>query len=335
MRRSMARRPSQPRRGIALISAMLIAAIVAAAAVAVSERQHIEIRRVANIVAADRSTDLLRNVEIAALDRLRIDARRSQFDALSEDWSMNPLEASDATGNTRGSLEDLQGRFNLTNLAPSYQGLLSVTVHSHDGAKDVSDRTKNGATQQRLAEMRFRLLLAALDVDISIVQAILDWIDSDSETRFPNGAEDDYYLGLEQPYRAANRPLASVKELLLVRGVTGEIVAELEPLVITLSAPTPINVNTAPEAVLMSLAPGIDRALASMLIQIRQTEPFTSHPLLRGRMLSGIDITIKSNWFALKAVTRTPTHQFRSSTTLYRNRDRASVRGRRHGYFDG
>ena len=51
---------------------------------------------------------------------------------------------------------------------------------------------------------RFAVLLNVLDIDESVLQSILDWMDADSEERFPNGAEDAYYQDLETPYRAAN-----------------------------------------------------------------------------------------------------------------------------------
>lgn len=55
-----------------------------------------------------------------------------------------------------------------------------------------------------------------------IADAIVDWRDSDDEPQLL-GAESDYYLTLEQPYRAKNAPFDSPFELLLVRGVTREI----------------------------------------------------------------------------------------------------------------
>ncbi|QDU08313.1 general secretion pathway protein GspK [Gimesia aquarii] len=55
-----------------------------------------------------------------------------------------------------------------------------------------------------------------------IAAAILDWIDEDDETR-SLGAESDYYETLESPYSAKNAPLESLDELLLVRGVTPEL----------------------------------------------------------------------------------------------------------------
>ncbi|MCR9233506.1 MAG: general secretion pathway protein GspK [bacterium] len=55
-----------------------------------------------------------------------------------------------------------------------------------------------------------------------IASAILDWIDEDDDPR-AYGAESDYYGTLESPYYAKNAPLESLDELLLVRGVTPEL----------------------------------------------------------------------------------------------------------------
>jgi hypothetical protein len=52
-----------------------------------------------------------------------------------------------------------------------------------------------------------------------IVNAILDWIDSDEERRV-GGAESADYQGLAVPYAARNAPLESIEELLQIQGVT-------------------------------------------------------------------------------------------------------------------
>ncbi len=64
------------------------------------------------------------------------------------------------------------------------------------------------------------LLMALPGMTEDVADAILDWLDEDDEMR-PYGAESgDYYNTLATPYSAANGPLQSVEELLLVRGVT-------------------------------------------------------------------------------------------------------------------
>jgi len=67
-----------------------------------------------------------------------------------------------------------------------------------------------------------QLLMTLPGMDPSIADAILDWIDTDSEAR-PMGCEDDHYLSLPSPYACPNGPLQSVEELLLVRGVTPQL----------------------------------------------------------------------------------------------------------------
>ena len=52
-----------------------------------------------------------------------------------------------------------------------------------------------------------------------IADALLDWIDADPERR-EFGAESEFYAELSQPYQVANRLPGSLEELLLVRGVT-------------------------------------------------------------------------------------------------------------------
>ena len=53
-------------------------------------------------------------------------------------------------------------------------------------------------------------------------QALLDFIDTDNTPR-PEGAEQEYYDALPQPYRILNGPLSTLDELLLVRGFNAEL----------------------------------------------------------------------------------------------------------------
>ena len=50
----------------------------------------------------------------------------------------------------------------------------------------------------------------------------MDWRDPDDFYRL-NGAENDYYHSLSEPYECKNGDLDTIEELLLVRGVTTEL----------------------------------------------------------------------------------------------------------------
>ena len=53
----------------------------------------------------------------------------------------------------------------------------------------------------------------------TVIDSILDWRDANRDHRL-NGAEEDYYRGLDPPYSCKDGPFSVVEELLLVRGVT-------------------------------------------------------------------------------------------------------------------
>ena len=59
------------------------------------------------------------------------------------------------------------------------------------------------------------------DRDI-IVDSIIDWVDKD-HNHLMNGAEDEYYESLEDPYECRDGDFVATEELLLVRGVTEDI----------------------------------------------------------------------------------------------------------------
>ena len=68
----------------------------------------------------------------------------------------------------------------------------------------------------------YNALLQLPNMDPSVAAAIVDWVDADSNTR-DGGAEDDYYTSQNPPYHCKNGPLESIEELLLVKGVTWQM----------------------------------------------------------------------------------------------------------------
>src|SRR5207247_1078297 len=68
----------------------------------------------------------------------------------------------------------------------------------------------------------YNMLMTLPNMQDDIANSILDWMDPDDEPR-SNGAENDYYQTLPNPYRAKNGPLDTIEELLLVKGVTPQL----------------------------------------------------------------------------------------------------------------
>lgn len=78
----------------------------------------------------------------------------------------------------------------------------------------------------RVSDATLRKIMSALGLEGEtrdiVVDSILDWRDPDDFIRV-NGAENEYYQSLKEPYDSKNGPFDSVEELLLVRGITPEL----------------------------------------------------------------------------------------------------------------
>lgn len=177
---------------------------------------------------------------------------------------------------------------------------------------DVMDETGKvdlNAAPPRMLEQLFLNLGLDFNSAHGLVEAIEDWRDPDDDTRLA-GAESLYYLGLPQPYRPANQDFRSVDELLLVRGVTPELlyggyrvgqdgtVERQFGLIDCLTVSThsqQVNINYAPLPVLLAV-PGMSPKVAQFMIEGRARKPFASvsdfvhdYPvLLSGETLSSL-----------------------------------------------
>lgn len=113
------------------------------------------------------------------------------------------------------------GRFTL--LAPpdpdGGSGEVRFGVTDEGGKINLNSLMKRDPTGQLLHDTLMKLP----NMTAEIAGAIVDWIDADSTPFPPSGAERDYYAGLDPSYRIKNGPLDTLDELLLVRGVTPEL----------------------------------------------------------------------------------------------------------------
>ncbi len=100
-------------------------------------------------------------------------------------------------------------------------------IYFGDGQFEVKIGNESGKVNINKADERLlRMMLNGFDLEDSdkdvIVDSILDWRDKNSLHRL-NGAEDDYYRSLPEPYECKDDNFDCVEELLLVKGVTTEI----------------------------------------------------------------------------------------------------------------
>ena len=193
----------------------------------------------------------------AARIALREDAGNNDYDTLDEVWSrpVPPIDLGEGT--IRIVVEDEERKIHLNRL-----------VLPNGNAPD----------DQRLAA--FRRLLVILEIDPSLADAVVDWLDNDEAPRV-GGAESPYYLSLPFPYKSKNDFFDTIDELRLVRGMTPEAFEKLRPFV-TLYSSGKVNLNTAPKPILLALSAGQDaaeageitEATADQIIEYRKEKPF-------------------------------------------------------------
>ena len=165
------RHPSLPKRskGIALLTAILIMALITLVTVNLEWDTSVDLRRTTVMLFRDQAIQVALGAESWVMDVLRQDLQDGQTDHLGEIWASElpgfPIEG----GEVFGSIVDLQSRFNINNLID-----------------------QNGEVHEESLE-QFRRLLNALGLDPRYAGITADWLDTDFDAGFPDGAEDPIY----------------------------------------------------------------------------------------------------------------------------------------------
>ena len=249
------------------------------------------------------------------------------YDALSEDWAKElPLTVVEE-GQVYAKTTDLQGRYNINNL---YQPI--------NPPEETQIRTKQ---QIEL----FKRLLRLLELEEAIAQATADWLDQDTQPQYPDGAEDNEYLGQTPPSRTANTMMANPSELRLIKGVTAETYTKLAPYVTSLPEFTQINVNTADSLVLRALVQLLDESEAESVINERDENPYKDTASFLDRLKTIFSdnekmateleplISVSSNYFQLETTVRMDNANQRLLSLLHRTESGVSVLNRTLGTY--
>jgi general secretion pathway protein K len=255
---------------MALIVAMLVAALAAAVAISVASGQsqwfaHVALRR--DHVQAQ-------SIALAGIQWARqiVDADRpTPTDHLGEPWAL-PLPATPVeNGSVEGRIVDAQGLLNVNNL---------------DGPNAAAERE------------RFARLFNALRIAPATLAALVDWVDAD-DVEQPGGAEDRWYARATPATLAPNMRVTRIQELAELRGMTPAVLDALIRYVTALPATTPLNVNTAPAAVLAAAIDGVEPATLATFIATRTEQPFASVAAFRQRLPPGAALVGSESMYAV------------------------------------
>jgi general secretion pathway protein K len=287
-------------RGVAIIMVLLIVALATVLATYLAQQQQLWQRQVES--QFDRAQ--ARRLGVAGIDWARAvladDARANTTDNDSEMWALRLPAMPVDNGEVIGVIEDRQGLFNLNNLVRNGQS----------SAPDIA---------------QFQRLLGLLGLPGDLALALADWMDSDSDTQYPGGAEDAYYLSLPQPYRSANRQLVELGELSRVKGFDGPSIERLRPFVSVLPLSQPVNVNFAPAEVLSAMIPDMNLSNARMMVQQRRGKPYSDIADFKQRFprndieINDMDFSVTSNFFWVTGRARVANSQVTTQALLQRS----------------
>jgi len=286
-------------RGMALITVLLVVAVVTVVSAGIIARQQLSIRSSANQLHVRQAWHYALGGETLAKAILQRDLRDGDplmpVDHLGEEWAktLAPF-ALDEGGALRVQIIDLTGRFNLNSLLRQGQ-----------------------PNEAALAQLR-RLLLG-LQIEAPYAERLLDWMDADDQLSGSRGAEDSQYLLAAPPYRAANRELTDISEMRLLLDMSEVDYQRLLPYVCVLPADATLNVNTASARILASLAEGIPLSTAQGLVTARGSDGYRDLPSftaqLGGLQLQSQGLALNSQYFqVLSDVTVGERRQVLSST---------------------
>ncbi|WP_106640060.1 type II secretion system minor pseudopilin GspK [Allosphingosinicella vermicomposti] len=224
--------PPKGERGAALLTVLLLVAVMGALAAVALERMRLATSIAVNTAALDQARAYAFGVErlmlLAMNDLLAAESERTSLQSGWQDQQRQiPLPGG---GIALARATDGGNCFNLNSLATAPEGA-------------------PGTVSNPTAIVQFAGLMQVLEVPqgqaVRIAESAADWVDGDGAAN-PQGGEDSAYRGGGTPYLPANAPFADASEIRAVQGMTTDIYARVRPYLCALPDHelSPINVNT-------------------------------------------------------------------------------------------
>lgn len=275
-------RPGQGQSGIALLAALIFMLATVLTMGNIFYSHQIEVTRLTKSLHGDQALLLALSAENWARQLLSSEQDDRNIDSLEENWSIAvpvlPVEG----GFLRGCLQDLQSRVNLSSF-------------STYGAEKLAAEMQNESNG--LARLWLNLLrLNELTYNEASVATIIDWVDRDATTISEWGAEQNTYDANRTGVMVANSVLTDVEELAVMRGYGPVSVGLLRPWLSALPRATTINLNTAPEQILLAMGGEYPQVFASYVMSER---PFYSLETFYEGLSESVDMEmeqVQSYW---------------------------------------
>jgi len=294
-------RPKHSQAGIALMIVLLVVTIATVLSTAIAKNQSRTIGTASSYFDRAQAYYFARGGETFARQLLFRDFKEQpERDDLTEEWAALDLVFEYEGGEVQIYIEDLQGRFNLNQFVA-------------------------GDQRTSLLSEKLSLMTAQIGLDPAWMDDLLDYTDVDGEVRL-GGAEDYFYLGLDQPFRTSGQPLQDLSEIRMLRSMSSEGYARLsEVLTVTPAMRSNLNVNTAPAIVLQTLASDLSLEQANALIDRRTTaegfdtvQAFLQQPELAGLAVKAEGLGVQSSFFKANIKARYENQTLYLTSFIYR-----------------
>ncbi|NTZ95100.1 general secretion pathway protein GspK [Pseudomonas koreensis] len=298
--------------GMAIISALLIAAVVAVIAAGMLTRQSVSTRA----LEADQQRVQGRWVLHGGLEisrQLLWDARqRDPLTRLDQPWA----QRLNAQG-FEGRLEDEQGKFNLRNLVAN-ERVDEAQVHAFQRLCELIGIS--AGLSQRISQRVIGSYPYLLNPQIAENTTSKNAFDSGRATS-PNASR--------KPQNPKLPMLRSVDDLRSVEGVNEAVIGKLAPYLTVIPATTWLNGNTATAPVLAAYVPGLSLERAQALINERDAGrwfinrgDFVNRLRMPNLELTSVKVGITSDWFRLRGEARRDQRRVSLDALLHRSEDR-------------
>ncbi len=323
--------PRGQERGAALLTVLMLVAIIAVMAGAALEKLRLSTRLAGNAATGEQARAYAFAAETMALTRVSTLLGQSpKRVTLAGNWSNTPFGLPVPGGFATARVRDGGNCFNLNGLVMQAQGAPGTYITNPE------------------IRPQFVRLMRLLDVPVQVAEQIAsgtaDWIDSDQDQQ-AMGAEDGAYLGRETPYRTAGTLMTDPSELRPVAGMTPAIYTTLRPWICTLpiAEPSSINVNTLlPEQAplfAMLYPDTLQVGSAQQMLLRRPPQGYadvgaiTKAAALQGaaNLAPGAVATVKSTWFTLDIDVTLGSTQMQERALIDANRLPAQLVSRQWG----
>ena len=298
--------------GMAIISALLIAAVVAVIAAGMLTRQSVSTRALEADQQRVQGRWLLHGgLEISR--QLLWDARqRDPLTRLDQPWA----QRLNAQG-FEGRLEDEQGKFNLRNLVAN-ERVDEAQVQAFQRLCELIG--VSAGLSQRISQRVIGSYPYMLNPQIAENTTSKNAFDSGRATS-PNASR--------KPQNPKLPMLRSVDDLRSVEGVNDAVIGKLAPYLTVIPATTWLNGNTATAPVLAAYVPGLSLERAQALINERDAGrwfinrgDFVNRLRMPQLELTSVKVGITSDWFRLRGEARRDQRRVSLDALLHRSEDR-------------